>query len=838
MLLFEIKKIFKSRIVYIIMAFSVVISFYSSVILSSDRINKSLEENIMTGSEALIVHDVFSDLYSLYQKETLMEKDPYDIKKELQKAEKGTEEYKELLNIYTKIRYEYFKLKYDFIQKYKDIYPELLEINSQEKINNIEWQMFKYGKLLENNASDYYSTAEYFGDNSIQQIVNSSNILFGIFPVLFFIFLFSNFFSKEREDETLNLLYTQPSKKNKIIISKYFAILLSSIIYIIFTFIFFNLFSLIKGVPIGGLRDIYRVIDSTNHLAYIEGYSLVLQIVLYYLILINFWSFLAMILSIRYKSTKSLGISLSIFSILYLAMNLHSEFRNVYNPVYALNIKDLILGKFELVTKNGISNYIQIDASKITNLTIHIIIIAILVLISFRLKDERKVESKYSKVNKINSLFEFETLKILKEKTLLIYLFTFCMIIGIQAISSNFLYKNLRDNFVNTEILDLNDKKTLDEYNTMLDNYNDEKWLLEHYFDDPNGKKIDDIPEKDLEKIEAQKQMYEFYIQNVDKNMADRKYKIENFKQNNSKEFYSILKNEFQNNWEVFSYSDKIMGGRLSNKSLKFNTDLFEQSSKYETDVFPIISSFLSIDENYKTSQARNLEYRNSVIPSTSAFTLPYNLLKTHYLDLVLALVISMSVFVGYTIDKGGKNNLEFIFTTPISKRKYNMNKNFTQLVLGLVLLLILILYITVLGFISEGFSGYNFPVAIYDEMGYSFIYLSSYLLKVVFGIIAVLIFLVSLMNLISIFVKHRNILYLLSIIFVVGGYTISGLIPESIGKLLPFIYLRISTLADQSLYLLSDISFVSYQFGLIILIIWAIINLILSNFIIKFKKN
>lgn len=128
-------------------------------------------------------------------------------------------------------------------------------------------------------------------------------------PVLLFILLFSNFFSKEREEETLNLLLTQPNKRYKISISKYFAILLSSIIYIIFTLIFFNLFSILRGVPFDGLRDIYRVINSTNHLAYIEGDNLVLQIILYHFILINFWAFLAMTLSIKYKSTKSLGIS-------------------------------------------------------------------------------------------------------------------------------------------------------------------------------------------------------------------------------------------------------------------------------------------------------------------------------------------------------------------------------------------------------------------------------------------------------------------------------------------------------------------------------------------------
>lgn len=108
----------------------------------------------------LSVEDIFSDLYSLYKKETHIENDPYELKIKLQKTEKGTDEYNELLSIYTKANYEYFKLNYEFIQKYKDTYPEILEINSQGKINNIEWQIFKYGKLLENNATDYYSSVD------------------------------------------------------------------------------------------------------------------------------------------------------------------------------------------------------------------------------------------------------------------------------------------------------------------------------------------------------------------------------------------------------------------------------------------------------------------------------------------------------------------------------------------------------------------------------------------------------------------------------------------------------------------------------------------------------
>lgn len=472
------------------------------------------------------------------------------------------------------------------------------------------------------------------------------------------------------------------------------------------------------------------------------------------------------------------------------------------------------------------------------NLVIYIIIITILVLLSFRLKNERKSQSKYYKVKKINSLFEFETLKILKEKTLFIYLFTFCLIIGVQTISSHFLYKNLSENFVNTEELDTNDRATLINYNEILDNYNNEDWLFEHYFDNPNGKTIKDIPFEDIEMIGFQREMYEYKINEIKQNIEKRMLKTESFKENNSKEFYKHLINEYENNWEILSYNDKVKGDVLSNKAQKFNIDLFNEASKNDTDVFPIITPFLSINENYKTLQSKNLAYQNTLIPSTSVFTMPFNMLKTNYLDLFIVLVISISVFVGYTIDKGDKKNLELIYTTPISKIKYNNGKIFTQLVLGIILLLILIAYIIIMGFVSEGFSGWNFPIAIYDEMGYSFIYLSSYLLKVVLVIIVVLIFLVSLINLLSIFVKHRNILYILSVIVVVGGYVGSGLIPESISKLLPFIYLRASTLADQSLYLLNEISFVSYQFGLIILISWSIINLIIGNLLIKLIKN
>lgn len=41
-------------------------------------------------------------------------------------------------------------------------------------------------------------------------------------------------------------------------------------------------------------------------------------------------------------------------------MNLNSVFRNVYNPVYALNIVDLILGKFELIIQNGIQTIFKL----------------------------------------------------------------------------------------------------------------------------------------------------------------------------------------------------------------------------------------------------------------------------------------------------------------------------------------------------------------------------------------------------------------------------------------------------------------------------------------------
>lgn len=837
MLIFELKKLIKSKVLCIIIGLSFILSFYSSFIFPDEYVKDRVEENISNSSYSIITGDVFSDLNSLYQKETIMQKDPYEIRRSIERTKKGTIEYENLLRVYTEAKHEYHKKNYDFVEKFKISYPEILEMNNQEKLENIEWQVFKFGKLLENNASDYYDSIERFGDNSIQQLVNSSSVLFGVIPVLFFIIIFSNFISKEREDETLNLLLTQPNKRSKIIISKFFAIIISSLIYIVFTLIFFNIFSLVNGVPIGGLKDIYRVLDSSNNLAYLEGYSLVLRMLFYYFIFINFWSILSMVLSIKYRSTTSLGISLSIFSALYMVMNINHIFRTIFNPVYVLNIVDIILGKFELVTTNGITKPVQINSYNPIYLVFYVIGIVLLILVSFGIKDKKRFSKKENKVNNIENLFGFEKLKILKEKSFLIYIFTFFLLIGVQTISSHFIFKDLRSNYINVDTLDKSDIEVMNEKQRLLDNYNDEDWLVSHALENPIGKTIEDISENDMSLIEAQKDMLLTQINDIKNKIESRKFRVEKFIENDSETFYKLLSDEFNKNWDIYKFNDNVASNFLTDKTRKFNIDLFEEASKNEVDSLPVITPFPSINENYLNLESKNLTYRDTLIPSSSAFAMPFNLLKTYYLDLIIILVIAMSVFVGFTNDKSGKKHLDLIFSNPISKRKYNLSKVLTQFALGLIILCILTIYIMVLGFISEGFVAWNFPIAIYDEAGYSFIYLSSYLLKVVLAIIVALLFLISLMNLLSISVKYKNTLILLSLFIGIGGYVLSDLIPTSIGRFLPFMYLRVSVLADQSLYLLKKINFVSYEFGLLVLFFWAIVNLLIGNLIIKYKK-
>ncbi|MDO4605135.1 MAG: ABC transporter permease [Helcococcus sp.] len=837
MLIFELKKLIKSKLLCIIIGLSFILSFYSSFILPDEYVKDRVEENVFNRSFTIITGDAFSDLNNLYQKETMMQKDQYEIKQSIERSEKGTTEYENLLRVYTEAKYEYHKKNHDFVEKFKISYPEILEMNNQEKLENIEWQVFKFGKLLENNASDYYDSIERFGDNSIQQLVNSSSVLFGVIPVLLFILIFSNFISKEREDETLNLLLTQPNKKSKIIISKFFAIIISSLVYIVFTLIFFNIFSLVNGVQIGGLKDIYRVLDSSNHLAYLEGYSLVLRMLFYYFIFINFWSILSMVLSIKYRSTTSLGISLSIFSALYMALNINHIFRTIFNPVYVLNIIDIILGKFELVTTNGITQHVQINSYNPIYLVFYVIGIVLLILVSFGIKDKKRISKKEYKVNNIKNLFGFEKLKILKEKSFLIYIFTFFLLIGVQTINSHFLFNDLHDNYINVDVAEKFDIENMNETEKLLDNYNDEDWLVSHALENPIGKTIEDISENDISLIEAQKDMLRTQINDIKNKIEARKSRVEKFIENDSAKFYKLLSDEFDNNWEIYTFNDNVVGNFLSDKTRKFNRDLFEEASKNEVDSLPVITPFPSIHENYLNLEFKNLTYRNTLIPSSSAFAMPFNLLKTYYLDLIIILVIAMSVFAGFTNDKSGKNHLDLIFSNPISKRRYNLSKVITQFALGLIILSILIIYIMVLGFISEGYVAWNFPIAIYDEAGYSFIYLSSYLLKVVLAIIVALLFLINFMNLLSIFVKYKNTLILLSLFIGIGGYVLSDLIPTSIGRFLPFMYLRVSVLADQSLYLLKEINFVSYEFGLLVLFFWAIVNLLIGNLIIKYKK-
>lgn len=105
---------------------------------------------------------------------------------------------KENLQNYLNKEKEFYKILSDS----KGEYPEIFSEKNIKRIDNLQWQIFKYESLLNNNSEDYYIHDIYKKDNIVKVFINTSNITLGLIPIIFFIIMFSDNYSREREDSS------------------------------------------------------------------------------------------------------------------------------------------------------------------------------------------------------------------------------------------------------------------------------------------------------------------------------------------------------------------------------------------------------------------------------------------------------------------------------------------------------------------------------------------------------------------------------------------------------------------------------------------------------------
>lgn len=341
MLRFEFRKFLKSKKFIFLLIFSIIISFYGFFLSSKTDI--VLDEYDFARGSFNRVDDFFLGQPAPNELKNL--EDEWQLKKNSSLSVGDMDK-----DDYLQSQYKDNRWMLGVLKEYKDSYTQISSKENLDNIGNLKWSIFKYEYSKNNKSFDPYYRDDLRGDNYIQRVILSSKTIFGIIPVVFCVLLFSDIFSKERESHTLTLLYSQPMDKRKIVFSKFIVIIFNIILYICIVLLMYFFYSLIKNIPISGGKDLYRILNSDNYLAYYKGSSMLIYVALAFFSISLFWASLSLFFSTRFNTKKVLALMLVIIAILYSITSYLDFARSIFNPIYNLDIVFRLLRIFELLT--------------------------------------------------------------------------------------------------------------------------------------------------------------------------------------------------------------------------------------------------------------------------------------------------------------------------------------------------------------------------------------------------------------------------------------------------------------------------------------------------------
>ncbi len=830
MLAFEIKKLIKSKVFLFTIIFSIIMSFYINY--KSNKLNLTIDYPIYMGNidaEAIFDMNFFNQYYKLKNKEEALfeyneTSEKYSIIKypeiQLYIVNRKKQTFTENYNVAKIVQ----DLNYNSLENIEEIRKKYdIQIEDVNQKNDYEYGVFESKYYHDNNILFTRAHVEFLSTNYTRRIIYNSNIIFGLPFLIFMMISFYGILSKEKDEETINLLKNQP--KRNVLLSKLCAMIFIAFIYIIGFLISFLIICKLQGISINGFREIYRVFNPLNEIKYIKAYELIALILITYFVLVFLIStFILFINVISSSKEASLAIIIVVFGLAYTLTENNAYLQNSLNPIYALDYLRLIIGKIEtIVGVDGSANIEYINHSSLIYFLIYSIYSSILFALSIYIFNKNVEIKNTSKTNQIynNNIFNFEIRKIIKNNSFIIYM------LGALIFVFSLYYFQTND-VENYKRYWLGESGKIKTYQEEINKLEDE--LL--------------YTDSDLDR-----ELINEELRLTNKKLDRQNRIIQGYKASNTKEFYlaqienTIYEYDVQGPEAQFKYERPIIFA-------KFESKLLDEMS-IKNNVKPIIrprfqySAYEKFSNPLAENQSRN---RETYLTNSSLYT-NYKMLKYNNLDILFFLLILFMVLGGYIYDKENGNQLNLIYTQPIDKFKFHIIKILSQTLVITLVYVFISLFIFLMGIIKEGLGELNQPVieylylfknpqiAIENEAlnTITTIPIYIYLIKVFIVIIFQALFVSSISTLISIFTKSKTVIIVSITSICTIGLIITKLCEKNIVKLLnPFTYIFANNVADNSVIAVNGIEGANYIISLTVLFISSILIAFVGGIIAK----
>lgn len=586
--------------------------------------------------------------------------------------------------------------------------------------------------------------------------------------------------------------------------------------------------------------EIYRIF-SDNNLDYTVAYKLLIQIFLASVIMISFFASMIILFSSLFKNRYLPAIIISLLLIIFTIINSNYDtFRNIYNPFYLLNFKNILNGFINIEKELQVTEIHYIKAYGFYPYFIYLALDMFLLSISIYILNRENLYLKSrNNSNKIKSIFNFEYFKIVKDRSFLVI---FTGIISIFLI----LFINIYIKNIKTESI------LFSKYNTSLMNYYIssnlmpiENELTNHII---NRERLIEINGEENYKNEINKLREEL----KEEQKKIEKYRIEKeyYKNKDGKNFYQLRVNQIN---DLLEKSRIVSTVNLKNflftsSSHKETLALYKYMS--ENNIEPKVLAWPVFASDYEEKTTMNeIDGFDNVFDHSASYIFR-KLLKTYPVDLLILFMISFMVLGGYTYDKENGNQIDLINTQPVGKEKIYILKLLSAFIVAVLVLSAIVLFISFLGMITKGIGDLNYPIIYYDEllnpksiqMGiskyFSLIPVWIYNLRVYVMLILQLLFIISIGNLISMFTKNKFNVFFGSLSIIIIGIFASMKLPDNIRLYLPFNYMNARYIANGAVKIKENIADANFVLIIWVLLISAIFINILGMILSKRVKQ
>lgn len=354
-LIFEFKKIYKSKITLLALAL-IIIGFIFFIFRYGD-INNDLIVNRVDIIDNNI--DKINKNIKELNKDTSTEVIDY-----LNKQTELLEDQKTYILNNDNINYINMEIEYNLIEL------KLIELNyiSDENINDIIYKIEEYEELKQLNIKPIIKEYSMEGYNFIRLSLNAPMT---ILITLLVIIISANSISGEFENKTYKILFWQPISKVKIIIAKFLAIFISSIINV---YSILLMFFIVLGIKNGFGNYNYPIkILINGNFEFIDISKFITIELLFFVIYILFLCVFTMMISLIIKQISTSISICSVLSVVIYMIIFKLEFiKNIYKyiPFTFIELSSLLMGNIAVKSTNINNNIINCTINTFILITI------------------------------------------------------------------------------------------------------------------------------------------------------------------------------------------------------------------------------------------------------------------------------------------------------------------------------------------------------------------------------------------------------------------------------------------------------------------------------------